>query len=299
MQLQSGIYTMDVVTVNASETLEGVGRVIITRADGKPPSVEIGVGATLKNVWIGGTRETALENSAHIHPATNAVLDGGTFFGYYGGVNCGDSYGQCLKNCRFVNCGTQLLYHPLYVNQFRAQAGEGVLIQDNVFVGCEGYSIHLYHSPNYCTLLRNFIAANGHGIAIEGNYNAAKYNIIWQNYTASCAWLGQDNGTSNLTFRQNLFGYATTTHWLDYPADSKVGKNYFVEGATPFGNNPITIQRSMVGYYTGYTSVQLNQAVNNIKTSFNAPLINLLADTSIESNFAVCKLATLNWSVNA
>ena len=82
MQLASGIYTMDVVTVAPGETLEGVGRVIITRADGKPPSVEIGVGATLKNVWIGGTRETALENSAHIHPATNAVLDGGTFFGY-------------------------------------------------------------------------------------------------------------------------------------------------------------------------------------------------------------------------
>ena len=299
MQLQSGIYYMDVVTVAPGDTLEGVGRVIITRADGKPPSVEIGVGATLKNVWIGGTRETVLENSAHIHPATNAVLDGVTFFGYYGGVNCAPGLSQVIQNCRFVNCGTQLLYHPIYCNSYTAQAGQGVLIQDNVFVGCEGYSIHLYHSPNYCTILRNFIAANGHGIAIEGNYNTAKYNILWQNYTASCAWLGQDNGTLGLTFRQNLFGYATTTHWLDYPADSKVGKNYFVEGATVFGNNPITIARGLVDNYTGYTSVQLNQAVNNIKTSFNAPLANLLTDSSVESNFAVCRMATTNWSANA
>ena len=298
MILQAGIYTMDTVTIADGETLEGSGRVIITRSDGKPPRVVVGAGATVRNVWIGGTKDTA--DNAIVALETGATLDNVTLFGYYGGIGCGTNHSQVIQNCRFVYCGTGLLYHPVYVANSAAGAGEGVLIQDNVFVGCEGYSIHLYHGPNYCTLLRNFIAANGHGIAIEGNYNTAKYNIVWQNYTASCAWLGQDNGTSNLTFRQNLFGYATTTHFLDYPADSKVGKNYFVEGAAAvFGNNPVIIARGMVDDYTGYTSVQLNKAVNNIKTSFNAPLTNLLTDASIESNFAVCKLAATNWSANA
>ena len=73
MQLQSGIYTMDVVTVAPGETLEGVGRVIITRADGTPPSVEIGAGAVLRNVWIGGTRQT--QNNAGMY-----LLDDATTF---------------------------------------------------------------------------------------------------------------------------------------------------------------------------------------------------------------------------
>ena len=81
MILSSGIYQMDSVTIPAGETWDASGRVIITRSDGKPPSVYIGNGATVRGIWFGGTRETS--GSAVVNIGADAVFENCALFGYW------------------------------------------------------------------------------------------------------------------------------------------------------------------------------------------------------------------------
>lgn len=103
MIFQQGIYYMDSVAVPVGETWEGIGRVIITRADGRPPSIE-NHGA-FKNIMAGGMRETSKAGCAQVYPFDNSLWDGVTLFGYWGGINGGSHVSWKVKNSRFVNCG--------------------------------------------------------------------------------------------------------------------------------------------------------------------------------------------------
>jgi hypothetical protein len=289
-----GIHTMDTVTVPVGETWEGQGRVIITRADGKPPSVENH--GTLKNVWVGGTRETSEIGGATISAFDNSVFDGVTLFGYYGGINGGSHINPRILNSRFVNCGGAAHYHPIYINNFNATEGQGATIEDNLFVGGEGYPIHLYHAPNWNSVRRNFVGGGLRCVAVEGHHNTVRDNLFWSNAGDRCAWVANENGCSNLVFNHNLFGAATTTHYLNYPADSIVKNNWFVGDAYPFGTNTKTLLKSELPEWIGITHNQIQVAVNALKYSFTLNPSLLLNDATIEPNFALLRGAVAEWA---
>ena len=123
---------MDSVTIPAGETWEASGRVIITRSDGKPPSVYIGNGATVRGIWFGGTRQTSV--NAVVNIGADAVFDGCALFGYYGGFIIGDSqngHRSQIVNSMFVNCGGGDYAHPIYLADWTGQPGDGMTIDNN------------------------------------------------------------------------------------------------------------------------------------------------------------------------
>lgn len=288
-----GIHYMDTLVVPAGQTYEAVpgARVIITKTNGLPPNIENH--GTLKNIWCGGTRET--QQGANVYAFDNSIFDGVTLFGYYGGINGGSHINPKMLNSRFVNCGTDLLYHPIYINNFNAQENEGAIIYDNIFIGCEGYPIHLYHSPNYNDVQRNFVGGGLRCIAVEGHHNTIRDNIFWSNSEYACVWLGNDNGGSYLTFNHNLFGAATTSHYLNLPPNSIVKNNHFVGDAFQFGTSPKSIAKNKVQDYIGITHSEIMDIIENIKSTFNQNVNQLLVDNSIENLFGSLKAATLNW----
>lgn len=291
---QSGVYVMDDVHVLTGETWESApnARVIITRSNGYPPTVRLEDNSVLRNIWIGGARG----GQAYIHPRHNAILDGVTVFGYNEAVNVADAKNVKIVNSRFVNTGDGLLLHPIYVNNAGAVEGEGTTVEDNIFIGGEGYPIHLYHSPNWNSVRRNFVGGGMRCVAVEGYHNTVRDNIFWSNSDFACAWVGDDNGTGSLVFKQNLFGAPSTSHWLDYPSDSLVAKNWFVGDAYSFGTQPHEIAKSELPTYIGVTHNTIQGAVNALKTSFAQTPAQLLADGTIESNFDIFKNAVEMWA---
>lgn len=290
----SGVYVYDSVRILAGDTWEASSgaRVIITRADGYAPQVDIEDNGVLRNIWIGGNRGA----STAIHPRHNVIIDGATFFGYTEGVNVADAKNVHIVNSRFVSDGDGLLLHPIYVNNFNAAEGEGTTIEDNTFIGGEGYPIHLYHSPNWNSVRRNFVGGGMRCVAVEGHHNTIRDNIFWSNTDFACVWLGQVNGTSDLIFKQNLFGAPTMSHFLDYPVGSQVIKNWFVGDAYQFGTQTHQIAKSELPAYIGVTHNTIQGAVNALKASFTQTPAQLLNDATIEPNFDILKGAVEVWS---
>ena len=291
MQLASGIYYMDTVTVAPGETLEGVGRVIITRADGKPP--HIFNNGTIRGVWIGGTRETLEAGAATFQCGDNAVFDDCAFFGYFGGLNVAGGKNARVAGCVFANCGTDNYWHPVYINNYMAQAGEGTTFERNIIVGGEGYAIHLWHSPTFNTLNNNFVAA-WRGMAQQGDDNVWTRNVFWSNGHYPCVYI--DAG-ARLRFTWNLVGAVTTTHILNIPTDAIVRNNGFISPAIPFGKSPQSYDN--VRGLLGYSQASITNSVTALTASFGQTPQALLIDTSIDANVEKLSDVLAHWSVAA
>ena len=288
MQLQSGIYQMDTVTVAAGEALEGIGRVIITRADGKPPHI-FNFG-TLRGVWIGGTRETELTGAATFQCGTNAVFEDCAFYGYFSGLNVADAKGARVSNCVFANCGTDNYWHPVYINNYMAQAGEGTTFERNIIVGGEGYAIHLWHSPNWNNLYNNFVAAN-RGMAQQGNDNIWTRNVFWSNGKYPCVYI--DTGV-RLKFTWNLVGAVTTTHILNTPTDATIRNNGFISPAITFGKSPQVYDN--VRGLLGYTQASITNSVTSLVASFTQTPQALLIDATIDTHTDKLRDVLAHWA---
>ena len=291
MQLQSGIYQMDTVTVAPGETLEGNGRVIITRSDGKPPTIYNN--GTLRNVWIGGTRETDEATGAPFQCGDNAVFEDCAFFGYFGGLNVAGAKGVRVSNCVFANCGTDNFWHPIYINNYNAQAGEGTTFERNIIVGGEGYAIHLWHSPNWNNLYNNFVAAN-RGMAQQGNDNIWTRNVFWSNGKYPCVYI--DVG-ARLKFTWNLVGAVTTNHILNTPTDATIRNNGFISPAVPFGKSPQTYDN--VRGLLGYTQASITNSVTALVAAFTQTPQALLIDTSVDTHTDKLRYVLAHWSTAA
>ena len=292
MQLQSGIYAMDSITINAGDTLEGIGRVIITRSDGKPPRVVVGAGATVQNVWIGGTKDTG--DNAIVAMETGVSLDNVALFGYYGGIGIGSAKGARVSNCVLANCGTDDLWHPIYISNSAAQAGEGTTFERNIILGGEGYAIHLWHHPAYNTLHNNFVAAN-RGMAQQGNDNTWTRNVFWSNGKYPCVYIQAEG--ARLKFTWNLIGAVTTNHILEIPTDATVRNNGFIAPAVPFGKSPQTYDN--VRGLLGYSQASITNSVTALTASFGQTPQALLIDATIDAHIDKLRDVLAHWSVAA
>ena len=286
MQLASGIYTMDVVTVNAGETLEGNGRVIITRADGIAPTVYNH--GTIRGIWFIGTK--AQTETHVIQCGDGALFEGCAFAGYYGGINAGSARGVIVRECVFSNCGTDNFWHPVYINNYMAQAGEGTLFERNIIVGGEGYAIHLWHNPSWNTLNNNFVAA-WRGCAQQGDDNVWTRNVFWSNGHYPCVYI--DTG-ARLKFTWNLIGAVTTNHILNTPTDATIRNNGFISPAVPFGKSPQTYDN--VRGLLGYSQASITNSVTALVASFSQTTQALLIDATIDTHTNKLRDVLAHWA---
>ena len=287
MQLASGVYLMDTVTVADGETLEGVGRVIITRADGIAPTIYNS--GTIRGVWFVGTKPNT--ETHVIQCGDGALFEDCAFAGYYGGANVAGAKGVRVSNCVFANCGTDNYWHPVYINNYMAQAGEGTTFERNIIVGGEGYAIHLWHSPNWNNLYNNFVAAN-RGMAQQGNDNIWTRNVFWSNGKYPCVYI--DTG-ARLKFTWNLIGAVTTNHILNTPTDATIRNNGFISPAVPFGKSPQTYDN--VRGLLGYSQASITNSVTALVAAFTQTPQALLIDTSIDTHRDKLRDVLAHWSV--
>lgn len=285
-------------TLNESVSMNAPNRVLVTRGDGLAPMVSIPQGGTLRGVWLGGVRGALTE----IQPEDDVVIENCVFFGYEEGVNVAGGKRVIIRNNLFYNCGAGFYSHPIYVNNFAADIGEGTLIDGNVFINCAGYSIHLWHHPPYNTIVRNFIARAVCGIAQQGNFNAFYNNIVWDNgrdvedapnKLFPSVYL--DEG-KNLNFNHNLFGLRTRDALLHHDADAVVRNNGFVaNGCAPFGTSPQTYAVRELKKMLGYSRAQIDRTIDEICLAFSQGAGGLLENDTLESNVERLRAVVKAW----
>lgn len=284
------IQTAEAVNVQVGELFNRLQtRIIYTRANGTAPSVyNYGV---IRGAWFVGTSKPPTETHV-VQCQDNAVFDSCVFAGYYGGINIAGGRNVAVRNCAFINCGTDELWHPTYVNNGDAQQGEGTLMERNLVIGGQGYALHLWHDPAWNTVRNNFVAGN-RALAQQGAHNVWSKNVIWANGKYPCAYI--DNGDA-LRFERNFFGQMTTPHILNLPANATIDRNAFVNGVRMFGTNARAIAKADIVKFLGYTPARINAAVTYLKAAFAQDLQNIEANTAIADEMNVLFGALDAWA---
>lgn len=252
-------------------------RPILTTASGTPPSIILRARTTLDGVWLGGGRtatDTALTHG------NDCIIQNCTFFNYYEVINEGASTRDQYLSNRFVNCGTGLLYHDIYISNMSAAAGQGAVIRNNIHVGGEGYKIHLWHDPKYTTIQNNF-SAGRYDIVVQGDGHTVDHNIVW------CCWLWP-NAPTNSTVSKNVVGpvaqYGTQG---GMGAGSTSDGNISVAPAATWGTNPTQWTQGQWQANAGYSVAQIDDTVNNLTDAFLQSTANIWIDNGIEPLFTI------------
>ncbi len=315
--LKDGIYSIDTVnngwlnlgpssTTTRSYVYADTGaRPIITDVAGHPPNVLVGGFVHVAGLWFGSPVKDTYD---HVFQHGNDVeLVGLTLFNYFGGVNEGTHMRNKYINNRFIFDGSAPYYHPIYINNCAvSQATDGTLIDGNIFVDNSGYSIHLWHGPNYTTIRNNFIADSWASLVLNGLNHQAYKNIFWStNISNHSGTLNFSTGTdcppytSSYIFNNNLVGPVNFLNSTlpSLPGVSASG-NVFVGGVNPvFGTNFSTWTLNDFKNNIGTSSSQIDSAVSNLETSFlGKTLQQIHDDPTIEGNFNVIKNVQNAWT---
>lgn len=295
-----GIYTDDTVTLGKPNTTMTIradtgARPIFVHSDGKPPAVDRRANTTVIGLWFGGTRPADGTGAKTAVNGAGGGFTDCTFFGYISGlINGSDAHGNIYRRNRFVRCGYGLLNHPLYVaNLNSSQQSDGVLSEENIIVGCEGYSVHYYHEPSYGLAQYNFMGDCLYGLAIQGDLvgPSANRNIVW-----TC---------TNAPLYHSAPGTCDHNVWrgCSQPNPGTLGgaktfdTNYFVSPVPTAGTNPVTWQEADVVSNLGNSSANIDAAISALETAFGQTVQQIHDDATIETHFATLKAVIDTWKL--
>lgn len=294
MIYQAGVYRQDNFIVPDGETWEAAPNacVIFTSPDGTPPSLAIGKGATLRGIWVGGTRETVAGQSV-MYLMDDAIADNCAFFGHYGGFIRGGQVRGAIRNCVFVGCGYGTHSHPIYISTVTPQAGDGIEIDNNLFLNCEGYAVHLWNDhlggTHWNRVTRNFIHGF-RGIVSKGHDNAIQNNVFWRT-TSTHSYLEEGE---RLVWTQNLYHQGVYPYVLVMSSpDALIRNNAFVAPTPAFGSSPDLYTRATINPIIGRVA-PINTAINELVAAFaNAQSAQL--ELSIEPNIEFLRNVVSQW----
>jgi hypothetical protein len=268
-------------------------RPIITHQDGEPPAVSIGSGVTAEGIWFGGLRPADEIDHRTIGISSNSIVRDCTLFGYINGIQNGDNaHGNIYRGNRFVNCGLGPFWHPLYVANMNSSLPEhGVLAEENIMVGCGGFSVHFYHEPAYGLAQYNFIGDADAGLALQGDASgpvSGNRNIIWGASGSPLYHIA--DGTCDHNIWQ---GCASPDPGLYGSFDN----NYFVDPVATSGTNPQVWQDADVVVNLGKSSAQIDAAIAALESAFAQTVQQIHDDATIETNFAILKSVIDTWKL--
>jgi hypothetical protein len=261
-------------------------------SDGFPPAIDIQSGAIVRGIWFGGTHPSDSLGKT-ITMGSGCLVEDCTLFGYTNGIQNGSgAMGNVYRRNRFVKCGYQDLWHPIYIaNLNSAGSADGCLVELNIMVGCEGYSIQLYHQPSYGVAKNNFMGDCRNGLAIQGDQGgpvSGPHNIIW----GASQWplyfsvtTGNIDGNVWQGCTQPLIG-----------GDGSMDHNHFVGTVPTAGTNPSVWQESDVLANFRQSSSDIDAAIAALEASFTADVTTIHADATIEPNFALLAGVIQMWA---
>jgi len=265
-------------------------RPIVTRSDGSPPSISIQSGAVVRGMWFGGIRPESDDGARTITVGSGCTVEDCTLFGYINGIQNGaDAHGNVYSRNRFVNCGYQLHWHPIYIANLNSAGPEdGCLVEESICVGCEGYSVHFYHEPSYGLAQYNFIGRALYGLALQGDQQgpvSGNYNIIWGVTNAPLY-----NSTTLGTCDHNVWQGCGQPNTPD-------DQNYFVSPVPTSGTNPVVWQEADIVSNLGTSSAAIDVAIGALVTKFGQTTQQIHDDTTIEAEFTTLKSVIDTWKL--
>jgi hypothetical protein len=301
--VMDGTYTDDTVTLGktgVSLTIQADtgARPVFVHSDGEPPAVDRKSNTTVIGLWFGGARPASDVGSRTAVNGAGGGFTDCTFFNYINGVQNGsDAHGNIYRRNRFVNCGSGAFYHPLYIANMNSILPEhGVLSEENIMVGCEGFSVHYYHEPAYGLAQYNFIGDAQDGLALQGDESgpvSGNRNIIWG---ATGSTLYNICTTGNCD--HNVF------HGCPQPPtpggtinESRTFDNNYFHGVTTNGSNPVTWQDADVETNFGKTPAQIDTAISALETAFGGTVQQIHDSATIETHFATLKAVIDTWKL--
>jgi hypothetical protein len=317
--MMDGIYQQDTVAIQPGLFLKAVdgARPVVTQADNTPPTVDIGAGARVEGVWFGGTKDTSPQTT--IYAKNDAQIVGNTFFGYFGGVSEGTHYNNLYQSNRFVNGGGGGYYHDIYISAEHSNAK----IYDNLFVGGEGYKMHLWHYATGVDMRRNFLAEYYYGTVLQHVSDSAVDNVFWNHKPTPGAGQLLTVNIGAGTFVHNLFGNRTngTGKWdqdlnngiltadrlgligdrhtdtTTWPGETVAVGPYNGDGhvlpapGTNYTHYAVTDLPALLGY----SEAQIDAACAALIAAFGQTIQQIHDDATIEGQFAILRAVVDAW----
>jgi hypothetical protein len=292
VNLLAGVYTYDAINFDIPGTCTvtgpSSGKAIITASDGYPPSINIGSGVIVNNIWFGGTK-FADSGSRFVSLYDYASMTNCTLWGYGQCTGGGGTKYRTYSKNRFVNCGYGTLYHDIYISAANVNTHDN--ISEGIHVGGAGYKIQCYHSPYGVTVHANFMGGSTHDLAIQGSGgDTITNNILWE--STSTYW-----NASNCTFNKNIMGlnrFAFSDVTTAGIGNTATG-NVFCNGQTTFGSSPQVWNGAAVLANLGESQASVDTAVSNLETKFANNAATVYADATIETDFAVLRTVVDSW----
>lgn len=295
--LRDGVYEIDSLVIAPSGTRKGLticaedgARPIIVGTDGYPPSVSVGSNVTIRGVWFGGNRPADNTGSRTIVIGSGSTMEDCVLFNYINGIQNGsDAHGNTYRRIKFVNCGYEFYHHPIYVANFNSSLPEhGVLTEDCIVVGGEGFGVHYYHQPSYGVAQYNFIGGTQNALALQGDGQgpvSGNYNIIW--------------GVSGVPlYRSTALGSCDGNVWYSCGKPDTPGSgNYFIAPVETSGTDPVVWQVGDVLTNLGHSVDDINTAVTSTLAAFSGKTAAQVHASEI--SFALFESVILNWKANS
>lgn len=302
--LRGGIYLEDAYWLSAAgqserrtvfRAMDGE-RPVLTRADGHAPVVNVGdTNFRVEGLWMGGqwTHDEGVDTAVFLGGAVmgrGVEFVNNTVFGYQNGISAGSSENLLVQGNRIIHCGNGTHQHGIYVSGGYSPnlLSQHIIVDNNVFVGGQGYAIHGWHHNHSDIITRNFVSSYWYGLVIDGHDHLVANNVIW---ARPDALYGQWGGgfvclaAEESVFVNNILG-ETEVVINSTVTTNLVSHNAVVQGAWVQAacENMYDWREGTASMYPEWEAV-LDQAVTNIDTLFSQDLQTILANPDLESWF--------------
>ncbi len=269
-------------------------RPIVTGENGLPPYIYVQNSTRVEGIWFGGAADSV---DTPINMSNDDEIVGCVFWGYYGGIADASKH-NLYENNLFVNCGRGTLYHPIYISGQSVSWDSCTIVRRNVFVGGEGWAIHLWHGPTYVKVENNFVGNVSHCFASDGVPVIARDNVFWSHTAQPTIVIRGDMNLSH-----NLIGKNHTYYEYRDPAALRVtaDRNSFIEPASPggpFGTNPIRWDETETELRLGTRAANIYSAISVLEDVFKQPAASIQTNPTPGRKWLVLLEALDYWSAH-
>ncbi len=313
VELANGIYQLNNFVFAPGGTSQDVmtifkaaagARPILTSLTNTPPEVHVPSYTRLEGLWMGGTRvEVATGIFIGGSPISHWVqIANCTIFGYADGIEGGSAEFYLIHGDRFVHTGhgtfDQSVYASSNDNHDGTESNHGIMDYNLAVAGGGGYFLHWFPANKTGIITRNADFGPGSwGIAVYGKSVLVANNLIWRGYQNG---LGCSNGIGitlnrppNSIAENNVIGLCAGSFLFAEVATH----NGFEATDGVCGDACIPLLPADNAANLGLSTADIDNTVAAISASFSQSVETILADTTIETNFAKLRLVTPNSSL--
>lgn len=267
-------------------------RVIFSQSGDIPPKISVADYVRLEGLWFGGVWKAEGSGGFFVggSPQSYGIeLVNNTFFGYKE-LSQGSAEYLLYQGNRFVHTGYGRFGHSIYLSggYTVGSMAQHAIVDNNLFIGGEGYAIHGWHKTHNNIVTRNFVSGHYWGLVLDGSDHVVANNFFWRQTGQPgregpfAAWLpGERILVVNNVFAQN-------PSILGVGADVTIENNAFLS-STRIGADPREVPVDTAEAAFGVTTAQIDGAIAALESAFAAPVETIFADRTIETHFATLR----------